>query len=196
MILDRSSFVVRTAYAFGRIPERTSLCQLFWRFVLVGLLLSLWNVLKLIGFIIVCAANATFFIPGLFFGVKPVFHKPMWDPNTKQDEPLVLYERWPRVGGHRVIPAAVILAFVVGWKIGGSLMGVEISNPGYWVNVGVSFLVGAKYAAIIAAGVLTFIMGDRARRSETMQFLKAWLKAKKERVCPIVEIADLTPAGQ
>ena|GEM_PF-4989785 len=200
MQLSKSSWILKVAYMHpmceGDIPSSmVSLCKLFWRFVF-GLLA--WPV-SYVFCAVVTICTALVVIPvGMLAGFRPLRgteRKSTWFPLAHLF-PMTRYET-PTVGGIRIIPLPTMLIgwalFCVGW-----ITKVQLSHQSN-VLVPTPVEVSAVIAILASCCVLGFgicvviVAGGyyasySVRSSDLGKMTVAYIKAKKAKVCPFVEI--------
>lgn len=192
MKLKKNGFIHHVAFMFARkekvdgelqLPEKTSLCSLFWRFIFSLLLISVLVPIVIIAIVIVgslVAAVLLVVIPiALLFGWYPV----------RQG----YFERMPlpKIYGRRLWPiTAISFAALVyflksivkgGWYI-----------LGYWwrelASISKPHLHSSVFWSIIALAIaaIAYLL-VRFFKSEVWDMVHAWLKAKLiDKVCPTV----------
>ncbi len=172
--IRRGSFITQVAYlwvADNQIPHTTSLCVLFWRFwfgVVTGFVVSVF---------FICALAILFFL-GFFMGQRPAIPKGD-SQNARNDDLFRPYSRWPKFRGHRVWPVVPLVTVFLIWIIVPSLS---------WMLV-LRFLFDLVVVVTAIALVIFVVIGaNKVRRTETWSLTKEWFKAKKQKVCPLVEI--------
>jgi hypothetical protein len=207
MKVRKHNFVVQVAY-FGRvrasIPARTDLCTLIRRFVL---LLPVWFILSIViwiafGFVLGLLGHPIRVVCVFLFG-----YRVRWDPsrrgldefvdegatpggrlllrlttltykNVKMTTPIIRH-----VGPTILIAAVTWLALTIVLEIARTVgqlahLASEGSLPGWLQAVGL---------AVVALAALVLAYRSFAR-SETGQLVAAYVRAKKEKVCPIVDV--------
>ncbi len=151
-------------------PSRSNLCNFFWRIV--------WKIALLccLGFVI--ALVFTFLIVlspfGLLFGLRPGLRKV--DMN-----PFVPIQLWPKPFGVRCWPLLLMILIGVVWffySIRYDLL-LVFSSYIFWMVIG-----------ILAILFTAFLIYSYLVQTETHQLFWAWLKAKKDKVCPLVLFVD------
>lgn len=165
MKIRRSGWVYRMAYpewCSDYQPDRLSLCSLFWRLLAMILIVHLIivSVLQIIGF---------------FFA-----HKVNFSNSRKLYEP---YESWPEIRGHRVWPISILAL------AGSILILVNASEVAIACGKIIAVVVGLT---TIALGITFFITGGipAVRKNEAVRVAVEYVKAKKQKVCPLVKVVD------
>lgn len=186
MELKKKGIVFKVAYGWideNKYPQRTTLCRLFWRF-LFWLFIAwpiVWTVVAIVATIM--------YVVGFFFAARPTFFKD--DRNTCQ--PMCYYHKWPKIKERRIYPIWPVLAIILGSffflnaaelrkdlsGLGHGLVKFTILSPVFW-KVALAF-------AVLVAAVWAW---SAAAKSEPYMMFKAYLRAKKEKVCPIIKIVD------
>lgn len=171
--LKRDGFVIKVAYYLNEeyeIPARTNLCWLFWRFVL-----HLFIILPIF-FIVACLFLAVASIFGIFLGDRIT----ICEGDDSKNHIMTEIKNWPfKIRGHRILPIYIVLV-VLGLYL------VWLVSLATWVTVLVEVAAGVALAC--AALAVIFVLIKKGMRTQTMALFTAWLKAKKQRVCPIIEI--------
>jgi hypothetical protein len=149
-----------------------SLCRLFWRVLLITvILMPLWW--------LVWAPIATAI--GFLAARRPRFFEGDWD-RSSYEEACVRYQHWPCIRGVRILPAWVFLVGLFLWD-------VLIRNPHH-----VRYVAGILGIIVAAAVVLSIIFGaipavkNKVLATEPGRLAKDWVKAKKSRVCPLYKV--------
>ena len=176
MKISRKSFVYRMAYD-GSVdaPRTVSVCGLFWRFLFTLLVLYPCTLILsvFIGILWTICTIVSYFRCFFMATHGNNFFK------TDSYEPYKPYKHWPTILGHRVWPITVLgIAYFI-------FLLVEFPKD---------FLVSAVLLfglVTLAALVIFFINGIPAiRKSDAFKLAKAYIKAKKERVCPLIRVTD------
>jgi hypothetical protein len=186
MEFKRSGFVYQVAYGLrspDNYPMQTNLCRLFWRFVLM-----LFPWVFLVCFSVVFAIVSYSY--GVFFASKPTIFDFTEDREKRaSNAAFVPYKHWPTVAGKRIYPIWVIAAAYV---IHALLTTDVADSVGHSVGNVVSLM--ADYFPIVFSVIgLTIIVVytiGTIRKSEWLTLVKGYIKAKKEKVCPIVRFVD------
>jgi hypothetical protein len=171
--ISKDSFVYKVAYGYEKEynrPASGSLCSLLGHFFLSLLILTPSN------FLLNLALGVVFG----FFGLLSGYRLALKDDGPKNDI-FVKIEKWPTIQGHRALPIVIIpaLGFVTGltWLlilVRSDLLAL-LMNPFFWFAT----------SAVITLTLLTW--GIRSfLRSESYSIFRAYLKAKKDKVCPLV----------
>ncbi|HEX8974569.1 MAG TPA: hypothetical protein VF817_03730 [Patescibacteria group bacterium] len=187
MKIKKEGFVYKVAYGLsGGCPRKTNLCKLFWRFLLMFFIG--WPIVG----IAYCAIHFIFYIffpaIGYTLGFWIAHRPPVFKGDYKGDS-LIPYDKWPTIKGWRVYPIyGVAVAFI-------------LFNPKDTMMVGRSTIVGiAKHTVFSGffwswvAGVAVFVillcMTKAVKKSETYKMFVEFAKAKKQKICPTVEIVE------
>lgn len=225
--LKKGGFVVRVAYALFRplvkkdggrifgIPEKTSRCRLFWRFVLVGSFLL---------------AAASFMKPvAWFFGRKTMLmhlHDTSDDDGSPAGEITVPIQRWPSIAGFNITPALLLFtipAFLIGNRLGlkseekwfekiAALDNTSFELPALWLGglaalgfitykgyqYGAEVVSVLSWAAIVIMFLLglvgLFVLGYRVKKTkpgkEVSELVTGYYRDHKSKWCPDVYIVD------
>jgi len=185
LTLNKKSWVVRLAM-FGserETPSQISACVLFW--MMVGGVVM--GILYPFGITIKYTLIALGYVLGFFFAYRPVHLKS--ERNYERDL-FVEYKSWPTVDGQKVTPFSVIVlgAILYGLVYGiVYLVGLCGTIPDY---------VWSAPTLIIVSGVIAFALAIwgmvRFVRSDFGKVTGEWLRAKKNKMCPMVRIIDPT----
>ncbi|MBI1999330.1 MAG: hypothetical protein HYS74_01600 [Parcubacteria group bacterium] len=125
----------------------------------------------------------TFVIVFFFARRPPVF------ANDDKGKTLVFYKKWPTLAGHRVYPAAIFLLALAAWALWllGYAFVAWVSDP----SVGVWFAITVLLALVVLLPVVLFcILFARFLKSEAWQLFKEFIKARKQKICPFVDIVE------
>jgi len=220
MTLKKSSFVCKVAYPFtedAKLPKITSVCKLFWRFLLM--LITVYPIMIAIVVIVVIVSSIIFwigYVPFKFLkgervsGIKGFGDycdkvvgnwddRNRWRPvDDKSDNDEAYFEwknidRWPRTKqGERInfidtILGALVVAFLV--AILSFLYYVTLYNlelKGYDGHRSIAAALGT----LCALGVIVALITLGYKKLSSGKLIRSWWKAKKEKVCPIVEFVD------
>lgn len=199
MTLRRDGFVYKVTFTrrftlddLPRVPEKMSLCSLFWRFMWSLLIVQplVWGVLGLLATVV--------FIGSFLFGYRPCTQKERGENGSGYV---------PICKALRIIRPIYLLIMLWFWY-GGRLwynhlfLGHSLSEMNeYQATIAVSSLaVVAVLVVGICAAAMDKIIAARKRRadrvlgphlpslsSDMWWLFKKYLKAQKEKVCPIVE---------
>ena len=177
MKIKKNGWIDKIAYGLNaKCPEHTNLCKLFWRtlfMLFIGWPLTL---------VLIAVALFVAYAIGFFMASKPTIGMSM-----ASEKAFVPIEKWPKIMGHRIWPINVIslCAIVcVAWQY---VPAAAMAVTG-WLSVNVSM------AMMIFVGALLIIaLGYAIRKffeSELWELAKAYISAKKQKICPIVEFVD------
>jgi len=181
MEIKKKSFFIRTAYMLARdedVPESTSLCELFWRFIFMFFISIPF--ICVIGVIVF----GFLFIIGLPFAARPTILN-----GDDLGKMLAHYERWPKIMGHKVYPIWVIIIifalinFSTTMEIIYGITKATILQGNFWI--GVVIIIASIVAFIATCGTIS-----RINNSGILEIFKEFLKAKKQKICPIIEIVE------
>lgn len=167
---NKQEFMYRTAYGLNEYPpEEVTKCGLFWKFVFMFFIM--WPFL----FIILGISMGLGYAVGFFVASKPKF------PSGR----LVYYGRWPKIKGHRIWPITV-LAIIITLL---SFYEIIFSSA---AKTAVAF--GASHfnliiIGLVASGVIAAVFANRYLR-EVINLSVDYLKAKKNKVCPMIKFVD------
>lgn len=180
--INRNGFLFRYAYWFKakkRRPETVSLCRLFWRLVFITLLgMPLWWLVW-----------APFGLAvGFPFAHRPRFLESDGCTDSRNDFPsaepwdaLVPYRHWLRIKGSRILPLPLLLGSFAVWRLG------THTNELKWAG---GIVLGLIMAAILLIVIFSLLpeVTNRALETESGRLAKDWVKAKKQRVCPLYKV--------
>jgi hypothetical protein len=196
MKIEKSGFVYKVAYGLrdenSDIPESISLCKLFWRFL--GMLLLAWPIVLTLRLIVTVAAHVFFCVIGfIFFAHRPTITMLNSDKGIKTITTEI--EHWPEIMGRRISPiwAILVVCVVVDFskiKKGALLFVADAWNEISSKDAIATFsLIGGMVIAYIIYKIVAAIW-KKIKHSEALELYKEFLKAKKQQICPIVEIVD------
>lgn len=182
MKIKKDSHIYRYVYYLSDYPpKQANLCRFFWRFAGMTLLYPIFGALVVIaGFILVLAR--LFSRP--IAGVKSEFHfkDPYKDLMEFQDTAPRVYGFPLRLGYLFGIVGIPLLVFLI-WSSSDAELGAKV------------FL--TILAAIGYGGLFLGIREDyspaikeRVQESDFIRVVKEYVKAKKQKVCPIIEFTD------
>lgn len=170
MEINKSSWLCKLAYGIEETeeqPDKTTLCAFFWRCVYMFFIGWPWFVLMSIIMILVAG------VLGFFTAERP-------DYNNESGELTVPYKHWPTVEDRgekvRIYPIWVLAEFVVVYLLTRGI----INYPLYALSV-----VGGIIISALGIGGLTYALTWLCD-SQVGSLIKAYLKAKKQKVCPII----------
>ncbi len=200
--LCRVAFRNITSYRYD-VPETISICTLFWKFVSEILSLSIvylilipfFAVLLLLVKIVMsplCILFGYRFVISTFLNM--VYYNFLLNKNYTIDvfglsdsDPILFREikSWPKIFGYRILP---VYAFLV---VGVVLIVVNTENilTPYGLSVLQSFTTRTVFVSAFVS-ILAVIGFKKLFKTEFWQLTKEFAKAKKEKVCPIIEIID------
>ena len=190
MKIKENGLIFKVAYGFReKTPQhKVSLCKLFWDFIL-GLIV--WPLA------IVCMIIAT--LAGLLFARKVSETQGIYEP----------FEKWPRIGKFRIWPIWLLPTVGVAFLIEYSLPGVTLIQTPFIMFAGLFALAELTIIALLVLAAAWFVIegilviikrawGIFLRESlwmvskedikESKTLFKKWMKAKKEKICPFIEI--------
>jgi hypothetical protein len=184
MKLKRNGWLIRFCYLLEgekAIPQQTSLCGLFWRFI--GMLIVSIFLGPVCGLIlIILTILAT--VVGFLFACRPHI-----------DNILVPIAKWPKISGHRIWPLSVIGPPAVLYVMVSGTVDYLANGQIPSDFIGILGVVSTGTAGVVIFGLIAImaidfarILYNKASEAESLQLIRAWLKAKHEKVCPFVEI--------
>lgn len=111
-------------------------------------------------------------------------------PSNKTPSGFVPFRRWPKIFGKRIWPIWPTVIFVLTYFItsldAGSLKVLAIIGA----DLGLSLLIIITLMIIVAIVMNIGMLRKKVGQFETWQLFKGYVKAKKDRVCPIVEFVE------
>lgn len=172
MQLNKNGFVYKVAYGMlteiSR-PDRVNICGIFWRFIIMFFIG--WPV----NFLMFAAVWAWIFIWSFLFKAAYV------DLKGEDTYALIYFKKWPKIRGHRIAPIWILLAaaVIVYFEKLFSLWSLVItSSITHWI-LGI---------ALLLVFIIYILLG--VRKTETAQIFKAYLQAKKDKLCPVIVCYD------
>ena len=181
MKICKKGFVYKVAYVLSsKPPERTNLCRLFWRFILFFFVV--WPLV--VTLITIITITQLICAPFLFlFTRRPIFFG-FFERELRISVP---FKKWPKIFGKRVWP-------IVPLSIAGLIYLISLMSAATWKSTGVYslWILGGAVAILITMFLVMIIVEllKGTRKSESWQLFSGYIKAKKNRVCPIVEIVE------
>lgn len=177
MKLKKNSRIANIAYGLGpKCPEHTNLCKLFW-WTLFMLFMG-WPV----SLLLIAVALSVAYSIGFFMASKPTIGM-----KSESEKAFVPIEKWPKIMGHRVWPINVIGLCAVVYVAWQYVPTAAMAVTG-WLSINVSMAM-----MIFAGALLSIALGYAIRKffeSELWESAKAYISAKKQKICPIVEFVD------
>ena len=191
MQLDKKSRLYRFAYyntPEKREPSKASLCRFFWRIVGMALLTVIYVIIVLVFGILFYLTSILVLI---FGGLRPIWLFSKDDREKEQPSPWKTISWWPRWRGHYVVPIVVLspfigvaaLASLLYWVLPALVRGVAVVYDSSLYSM---IFFGILVAILVVVGLLFFF------NSDAWQLTKAFIKAKKEKICPIINFVDDT----
>jgi len=184
--IKRSGFVYRCAYGLmdkDARPSTVNLCPLFWKFVFM-FLLGWW--FFFLSYMIGCVIIVIIYVFGFFFAARPTIFK--GEENILF--PMMHYTTWPTTpNGKRIWPIWFVLGGLAIWlayakrSVATSAvidLAASLAAPtAFWNGFGMT-----------ATCFILFSLGYKFLKSESWLLFRFWCRAKKEKVCPIIEVVD------
>jgi len=181
MEIKKDGFLCKTAYSDKEAPESVSVCKLFWRFI--GNVISDYFAFP----VLVVIFSIILYPIGFLFGYKCTFVQDVVF-DEKPGEAFTKFEKWPTMGGYRILPIPVTLlagAMVIIYSY------VNLKNAQLVYGYFVSLAQSNQVVAITIPAVILFIFGIiKLRKTEFWQLTKEYAKATKNKVCPIIKIVE------
>lgn len=191
MNIKEGDFLFKVAYGLTKkddIPSRVNGCRLFWR--IVFMLIIAWPILLIcIAFVVAFVLGFTF-IFGFFVAKRPaVLSK---EEVSQADLLMTPYKHWPTVKGKRIYPIWLVVAAVAVYyspSIVSVLVDVSSATA---ASVSINFWwlitrIGGAFIGIVLACVIVYTIGA-IRKSEWLKLTKELISAKKQKICPVVNI--------
>lgn len=174
MEISKKSWIYRVAYWHlfeEHRPDDANLCRFFWRVVLSVFILS-----PIFLFLAAVAEIVVFLFA----------HRCNFD--AKEGEILFKpFNHWPRIGNHKVYPItlAPLILVVLYWKEIKTLLH-------YPIVMTTTYPIATLMVVVVWIGMwlawLTY--GFAKRRPGIGQIIRAYIKAKKDRVCPMIKFVE------
>lgn len=174
--LRSDSFLVRVAYwgvEDNEIPDRTSLCSFFWRFVYGGISMIVEAVILV--FVGVVVSVLAFVVAG--YRITLV--------NNKLD--IVPIKRWPKLSGEHVMPLYVAFGVLCVWLVVSIGTWIFHAMEATATSVLVSPWTGTALLSVLGITLIVLIW-----RSPVGQLTRSYAEAVKGRFCLLIEIQKVT----
>lgn len=189
MEIKKGSFVYKVAYGNTKkykIPNQTNLCRLFWRFI--GMFFVVWPILGLLYGILVTVLSVAGFL---------VAHRlTLFKGDSHTDNLFIPIKHWPQMREHRVYPIVVLLIAGVAkslifWyqAIGYASWVALIAVAKFFVSNIVLSIIGSIIAVMLAIFLVHSFL-----KTETGRLFKSYVAAKKQKVCPLINIVEYDTA--
>lgn len=185
MQLKKKGLVFSVAYGWKekeRVPEKVSLCRLFWAFW-KGLLIVWPGILLLMGVVF-----GLVFTVGILFGRRPTIFE---DDEKKVGKSAVMmkYEYWPTIRGFRPLPIHLAIVYVV-YVMGKTELPNFISGTRHMAITLGRFIVSSSglifWEVMLGISILLWLW-FRFPKTEVGRVVVGFVKAKKDKICPQVE---------
>lgn len=178
MQLRKDGFIYKVAYRYrGAETKQTNVCRLFWAFTLS--LLLVWPFIILIFIPLQCILLLLCFVGGALFGVRPNVLK-----GDADNLIFVAYTHWPKWHGRNVMPGLLVLAIGAGYGLFWVSAFLYAARAVIWavlMNHDTWFVVSAMLSTALLVWLIRALWKGGA-----FNLTKAYLKAKKDKVCPTV----------
>jgi hypothetical protein len=191
MKLSANSLVAKVAYGAPswcsystKVPNQTSLCPFFWRFV-VSLVLR-WPLLLVCSAVLFLLEWVVAIPIVLLFGYRP---------GMRRDAAVIVPYTCPTIRGYRIVPGYVIIGFLL-WQVllllgkcVSPIFRFAVAEAGIWW--GSPAFRHVCFGAVMG-GVFLLVMGIAndalcvLGKSSVMVLVRARLRAAKEKACPII----------
>lgn len=174
MEISKKSWMYRVAYCdeAGK-PEKTNLCNFFWRTVFN---LFVYYFMFPFAFILISPLFLVLFLVFLvvefLVGYRPTLERGL----TKWTLDEMVAYKLPTVQGRRILPIYLVLVFGVGWVIGKFVL--------YYPIYSAIILLICVFLGLI--GLVVY----KLSKSEFVGLVKEYVLAKKQKICPIIHFTD------
>jgi hypothetical protein len=165
----------------------TNLCQIIRNIISNLFTNTILGILKAIGYVLLFAIEGIVFFLGFWFARRPAVFK--GEERAFKTRLTVGYKTWPTFKGWRIYPIWILIIFMVFINRVGIVLSIKsnaisaaqhsILLPNFWFGLGVCVVL-----------ILIACMTKTASESETFVVFRAYLRAKKEKVCPMVKIVE------
>lgn len=198
MQINRDGFVYSVAYGWKephKRPKQVHLCVLPWSF-LAGFVVCVAIILCLV--IAATIGMPLKFLFGLLMGERMLRVKyPEEDADRLERVTEAVLpgnyiwfpiERWPTVGGVRILPLPIIVAVGVAWGawwLAGATY-AEVATGSFGIVSIISAIIGV---AMVVAGVFA-AYNVWWHEWEIWRLVKLYARSAKQRACPILEVVD------
>ncbi len=169
MTVKKDSWVYKVACLWAKPPESTNLCRFFWRVVF-----------SCAGFPLVLAAAGAFICvlsPPLFFFARRIDF-------SDGPSPSIPFKRWPAIRGHRIYPVYLFVPAVV-WVCLGLLVAAGRAVMDFFVFVEHLGLTAVLLTCLFI--ILFWTLRSKGKDSAFWSLIKEYARAKKQKVCPMIE---------
>jgi hypothetical protein len=176
---------------FGDIPEKTSLCKYFWQVILGPLIAPI--ILILILFVGLVIAGTPWLIGNAYHIVTAQGTVHFTESGANAPFYVKRFEFQPlHVGNYSFsVSGAVQLVWVIAILTAVGFGLTYLVGADDMIAMALEVLMwGGGIIAVITFFVLTVAGISKARRSESLKLTKAYIKARKDKVCPIVSFED------
>ena len=166
-------------------PARTDGCRLFWR-SLFALFLAWPCVIggRIVGWIV----RIVFAVPAfILFGARPAGPSWRFFDQEAPSLPFVPIKWWPRVKGLRILPGGIILVAALLAVVVIAICLVVITTVHVTAVIFFTSRIGEVVFGLLVLGGVYGIVYAVYRNTEAWQVVRGFVKAKKEKFCPIVE---------
>jgi len=213
MEISKKSLVVKIAYGWRptfitktkegiwetnipKLPNHTNLCPFFWRFILS--LFVIWPIVIIFSWIILRGVCSLVTIP--LFASRPTLA--WYDPNNGETpHPFKPINTWPRFRGKRILPGVLLGLLVasgiitMGVVVAGKIICEEAST--FWIP-GIIQIVSNPGVQMLTTVILLFFttiflyfwLSNKIQETSWFILFKIYIKAKKEKMCPIIKFTD------
>ena len=202
LTIDRNGWLFKFAYPefFNnerRFVKRVNLCRFFWR--CVSMIIP-WFFMLLVG-VIFGFINGLLMLAVILSGYKPILGKTAlikYKEEHRNDYvvlPIEAIKKWPNIRGNKIgiIHLLPILALYYSLPAISEISG-KAFNDNNWNYIFATFFTIVLLLLCALVVIFTFVFVIKGylwiRESEIVRILKLYLKSKKEKICPIIEVVD------
>ena len=202
LTIDRNGWLFKFAYPefFNnerRFVKRVNLCRFFWR--CVGMTILWVFMLILMAFLWVFMGIIMVIL--ILTGYKPIIGKTAVKKYKEEygDEShvplMVANKKWPHIMGHRIGIFHLLLIPILYYSLPAiSELSGKAFNDINWNYIFATFFTIVLLLLCALVVIFTFVFVIKGylwiRESEIVRILKLYLKSKKEKICPIIEVVD------
>jgi hypothetical protein len=170
------------------VPSHTNKCRLFWR--TVGMILVGWFAVAIyytLGLIAGLVGLA------ILVGIGVLFcgHRPGWKEKDPEMFMPIFGPRWPKIGGKPVWPVFVYIPTLLAYWVWTHTSAIYEFFVELWGFITQPVVVSFTFT-VLFLGVVFVVIGS-ARKADWWLLFRDYLKARKEKFCPIIPIEPLPP---
>lgn len=177
--IRKDGWIYKIAYGCRRSkPKQSTICGIFWAFTT-----SLFLIYPL-AFLTYTILLAVCFVVGLLFAKRPAIFE------EDSDFPFVSYHHWPQWQGENVRPIILIFIYALGHGLYWSLSKLYHQRTEIYALITEFYRLGLLTFILIVLIVNLCWLIRKLRREGVFSLLKAYLQAKKTKLCPLVVFVD------